>query len=69
MSTVDDEARIDLALGLIVTDEDRAALRRLREQTPSWLEWNWRALIELMPRDALAKRPTAADHWTPFRLE
>jgi hypothetical protein len=44
-------------------------LRRLREQTPSWLDWNWRALSELLPQDALAKRPTASDAWEPFRLD
>jgi hypothetical protein len=65
---VDDEKLLDLERGLTITDEDRAALNRLREQTPSWLDWNWRALTELLPPDALAKRPTASDAWEPFRL-
>jgi hypothetical protein len=66
---VDDEKLLDLGKGLTISDGDRAALHRLRKQTPSWLDWDWRTLTELLPQDALAKRPTASDAWEPFRLD
>lgn len=63
------ERLLDLETGLSLTAGDLAALRRLREQTPSWLEWDWRTLVALVPRDVLAKRATAAPDWQPFRLD
>jgi hypothetical protein len=65
---VDAEKLVDLESGLKVTADDRAALRRLREQSPSWLDWDWRELLKLVPPDAVVKRPTATDAWQPFRL-
>lgn len=59
---------LDLERGLPVTPADRAALRRLREQTPCWLDWDWRIVDKLLPPEALANRPTASDAWQPFSL-
>ena len=59
---------LDLGTGLVVTPEDRAALQRLRQQAPSWLDWDWRTLTGLVPDQVLAGRPTANDTWQPFVL-
>lgn len=62
------EQVLDLDDGLPVTPADREALRRLRNETPSWLDWDWRAIVALTDAEALARRPTATEAWTPFSL-
>lgn len=66
---MDDQDPLDIVFAFTATDEDRDALRRLRQQTPSWLEWDWRTLTQLTPRSALLERPTATEAWQPFRLD
>lgn len=51
-----------------VTPADVEAQRRLRESLPSWFDLDWRVLDQLVPEDALARRPIANDTWRPFTL-
>jgi len=68
-SRADFEGLLNLDRDLPVTPEDVEALRRLREDVPSWLSLDWRALQELIGADALDRRPIARDAWMEFSLE
>jgi len=60
---------LNLDLGLPVTREDVAALRRLKAEVPSWLLLNWRELHALIPLERNRARPLANDRWLPFSLD
>ena len=60
---------LDLDRGLPVTQEDIAVQRRLRLESPSWLELDWRELDAMLPPDALDRRPVARESWAPFSLD
>jgi len=66
---VGSEQELDLAHGLPVTQDDIAALRRLRAEVPSWLLLDWRKLHAMIPDQCLRDRPIANDRWQPFSLE
>jgi hypothetical protein len=66
---VDGDRLVDLDALVTVTDADRDALMALRRQSPSWLNWHWRTLLDLVPASALRERPTASPRWEPFRLD
>ena len=68
-SRVDFEGLLNLDRDLPVTPEDVEALRRLREDVPSWFSLHWRVLHQLIGPDALDRRPIARDTWTAFSLE
>jgi hypothetical protein len=61
------DQELNLDLGLPVTAEDIAALRRLKGEVPSWLMLDWRQLQALLP-PGVSTRPVANDDWQPFSL-
>ena len=70
MSSNEPSSRIALNLEADVptTPADVEALRRLRRNTPSWLSLTPGELEELLPADALDRRPPTARWATPFEL-
>ena len=60
---------LNLDRDLPVTPEDCAALRRLKNEVPSWLLLDWRELHALIPDQCLRARPIANDRWQPFSLD
>jgi hypothetical protein len=59
---------IDLDHDLPTTSADREALRRTSHEVASWLDLDPADLERLLPPEALDRRPTARDAWTPFSL-
>ena len=66
---MDSDQDLNLDLGLPVTPDDVAALRRLKAEVPSWLMLNSRELQALIPPEGLRQRPIANDRWQPFSLD
>ena len=60
--------RLDLEADVPTTQADVEALRRLRRDTPSWLYLTPAELEELLPADALDRRPATPASATPFEL-
>ena len=58
----------DLAAGVPTSADDVEALRRARQQTPSWLSLSYEDVEALLPEAALARRPPTSPRATPFTL-
>lgn len=63
-----DETPLDFVADVPTTSDDVAALQRLRQQTPSWLEMAPEDVEALLPSDGLDRRPPTAATATPFEL-
>ena len=63
------DQHLDLDRGLPVTQEDIAVQRRLRLESRSWLELDWRELDAMLPPNAPDRRLVARDSWAPFSLD
>ena len=63
-----DSTSLNLERDVPTTREDVEALRRLRQETPSWLLLPPESLDALLPADALDRRPTTWRGATPFEL-
>ena len=63
-----DLTSLNLERDVPTTREDVEALRRLRQETPSWLLLPPEALDAILPADALDRRPATSRGATPFEL-
>ena len=63
-----DTTPLDLETDVPTTGEDVEVLRRLKADTPSWLQLTPAELDALWPADALDRRPTTSASATPFEL-
>ena len=63
-----DSTSLNLERDVPTTREDVEALRRIRQQTPSWLLLPPEVLDALLPANALDQRPTTSPGATPFEL-
>ena len=63
-----DTRPLELKTDVPTTAEDIEVLRRLRNDTPSWLQLTPAELDAVLPADALDRRPTTSASATPFEL-
>ena len=63
-----DHHHLDLDRDVPTTREDVLILRRLRQETISWLLLPSDAVEALIPEGALDRRPVTPAHAQPFRL-
>jgi hypothetical protein len=64
-----DHRPIDLDLDVTTTAEDVVVLRKLRHETPSWLDLSADDIDALIPAGALERRPSTPAGRPPFSLE
>jgi hypothetical protein len=64
-----DEGRLDLERDVRTTPADVAALRRLRDQAPSWFSLSTSELLAMMPPGALDRRLPMQRDARPFTLD
>ena len=63
-----DPRPLDLERDVPTTAEDVEVLRRLRQETPSWLSLTAAEVEALLPPGALDRRPTTPSHARLFTL-